>query len=202
MSVERCCPDDSSVRETSEHLYLRPGRRSRFSLCLSSSSGCLPMSTVPPTLDRRTPDVSPNTPSPSSQPLKPPRVLACVPCQQRKVKCDRGKFPCANCIKSRARCVPATLAQRRRRPRFPERALLERLRKYEDLLRQNNITFEPLHKDSPREKESLNAETGYGSDDEHPETVGPNVSTLSTTVKSERGYEAKYALFQELVQDD
>jgi hypothetical protein len=32
--------------------------------------------------------------------------------------------------------------------------------------------------------------------------VGPDLSTLSTTVKSERGYEAKYALFKELVQDD
>lgn len=98
--------------------------------------------------------------------------------------------------------MPATLAQRRRRRRFPERALLERLRKYEDLLRQNNIPFEPLHKDSARETESLNAESSYNSDDEHPETVGPDLSPLSTTVKSERGYEAKYALFKELVQDD
>lgn len=98
--------------------------------------------------------------------------------------------------------MPATLAHRRRRRRFPERELLERLRKYEDLLRQNNITFEPLHKDSTREKESLNAESGYDSVDEHPETVGPDLSTLSTTVKSKKDYEAKYALFKELVQDD
>lgn len=156
---------------------------------------------MPPTLERRTPDMSPDTPSPSSQLSKPQRVLACVLCQQRKVKCDH-KLPCANCIKSRAQCVPATLAQRPRRRRFPERALLERLRKYEDLLRQNNIPFEPLHKDSARETESLNAESSYNSDDEHPETVGPDLSPLSTTVKSERGYEAKYALFKELVQDD
>lgn len=164
-------------------------------------AGFATMSTVPPTLERRTPDMSPDTPSSTSQLLKPQRVLACVLCQQRKVKCNR-EFPCANCIKSRAQCVPATLAQRRRRRRFPERALLERLRKYEDLLRQNNITFEPLHKDSAREKEFLNAESGYDSDDGHPETVGPDLSTLSTTVKSERGYEAKYALFKELVRDD
>ena len=69
--------------------------------------------------------------------------------------------------------------------------LLERLRKYEDLLRQHNITFEPLHKDSAREGESLNAQSGYDSDNEHPETVGPDLSTPSTPVKSERGYEAK-----------
>lgn len=159
------------------------------------------MSTVPPRLERRTPDMSPDTPPPSSQLLKPQRVLACVLYQQRKVNCDR-KFPCANYIKSRAQCVPATLAQRRRRRRFPERALLERLRKYEDLLRQNNIAFEPLHRGSAREEKSLNAESGYDSDDEHPEIVGPDSSTLSTIVKSERGYEAKYVLFKELVEDD
>lgn len=98
--------------------------------------------------------------------------------------------------------MPAVHAQRRRRRRFPERALLERLRKYEDLLRQNNVTFEPLHKDSTGEKGSLNVESGDDSDDEHPETVGPDRSTLSTTVKSQRDYEAKYALFNELFQDD
>ena len=138
--------------------------------------------------------MSSEAPSSSSQPLKPQRVLACVLCQQRKVKCDsvrNGKFPCAHCIKSRVQCVPATLAQRQRKRRFPERALLERFRKYEALLRQNNVTFEPLHKDSAREKESLDAGSGHNSDDEHPETVEPDISTLSTTIKSERGYEAK-----------
>ena len=156
------------------------------------------MSTMLPTLERRTPDMSLDTPSPSSQLLKPQRVLACVICQQRKVKCDR-KFPCANCIKSQAQCVPATLAQRRRRRRFSERVLLERLRKYEDLLRQNNITFEPLHKGSTREGESLNVQSGCDSDNEHPDTVGPDLSSPSTPVRSERDYEAKYALFNELV---
>ena len=156
---------------------------------------------MPPTLERHTQNMSPDTPSPSSLPFKPQRVLACILCQQRKVKCDRN-FPCANCIKSKAQCVPATLAQRRRRRRFPERALLERLRKYEDLLRHNNISFEPLHKDSAREKESFNAESGYDSDDDHPESIGPASSTLSTTVESERDYKAKYALFKELVQND
>lgn len=42
-----------------------------------------------------------------------------------------------------AQCVPAD--SRRRRRRFPERELLQRLRRYEDLLRRNNIQFEPLH---------------------------------------------------------
>ncbi len=97
--------------------------------------------------------------------------------------------------------MPATLAQRRRRRRFPDRALLERLHKYEDLLRQNNIAFEPLHEDSARERESFNAQSGYDSDNEQSQVVGPDLSTPSTTVKSERGYEAKYALLNELIQD-
>src|SRR5271154_543896 len=138
------------------------------------------MSTVPPTLERRTPDMSPDTPSPSSQLLKPQRVLACVLCQQRKVKCDR-KFPCANCTKCRTQCVPATLATRRRRRKFPERELLERLRKYEDLLRQNNIKFEALSKDPSGAKGPLNAEGGYDSDDGHPEAAGADWPSPSTT---------------------
>ncbi|MCJ1356057.1 MAG: hypothetical protein MMC33_006051, partial [Icmadophila ericetorum] len=132
------------------------------------------------------------------------RVLACVLCQQRKVKCDR-KYPCANCIKSRAQCVPATQVSRRRRRRFPERELLERLRKYEDLLRQNNIKFEPLHKDSAGEKESPNVEAGYDSDDEQPKTAGVDWSSPSTTVNSERAYEAKniwHAMSQEFRDPD
>lgn len=51
-------------------------------------------------------------------------------------------------MKSRVQCVPATLSQRRRRRRFPERELLERLNRYESLLRQNNITFEPIHENN------------------------------------------------------
>ncbi|KAF9887319.1 hypothetical protein FE257_010314 [Aspergillus nanangensis] len=80
-------------------------------------------------------------PPPSS---KPQRVLSCILCQQRKVKCDRN-FPCANCIKFKAKCVPASLNPRRRKRRFAERDLLDRVRKYEDMLLQHKIGFEPLH---------------------------------------------------------
>ncbi|KAF3941272.1 hypothetical protein ABW19_dt0200310 [Dactylella cylindrospora] len=83
------------------------------------------------------------TPDPVNA-AKPQRVLACILCQQRKIKCDR-KFPCANCARNGAHCVPAALVPRQRRRRFPERELLERLRHYESLLRQNKINFEPLH---------------------------------------------------------
>ena len=61
-----------------------------------------------------------------------------------QIKCDR-RFPCANCIKAGAQCVPAALVPRQRRRRFPERELLDRLRHYESLLREHNVSFEPLH---------------------------------------------------------
>ncbi|KAF3483935.1 Transcription factor [Arthroderma uncinatum] len=57
------------------------------------------------------------------------RPLACVLCQQRKIKSNR---------------------QQRRR--FPERELLARLRHYEGLLRQHNVKFDPLHTRDGREK--------------------------------------------------
>ncbi|KAF2852134.1 hypothetical protein T440DRAFT_52397 [Plenodomus tracheiphilus IPT5] len=94
-----------------------------------------------------TPGQSVSGTTPSVAPQKPQRVLACLLCQQRKVKCDR-KSPCANCSRAGAQCVSASLVPRQRRRRFPERDLLDRLRLYEDLLRGNNIVFEPLHSSS------------------------------------------------------
>lgn len=116
-------------------------------------------------------------------PLKQKRILACVRCQQRKIKCER-KFPCAQCIAAREQCLPATRNRNvRRKRRFPERELLERIRMYEDLLRQNNITFEPLHKDElVIEKSSIDS------------TDQPSLIAFS----SERGTEVKYA-FSEVV---
>ncbi|KAK5109036.1 hypothetical protein LTR62_007584 [Meristemomyces frigidus] len=73
-----------------------------------------------------------------------PRVLACVTCQQRKIKCDR-RFPCAHCTKTGSQCIPAALIQKPRRKRFAERELLDKIRHYEDLLRENDIAFEPIH---------------------------------------------------------
>ena len=140
------------------------------------------MSSAVPDADRTTVDRTPS---------RPQRILACVLCQQRKIKCDRV-FPCANCIRSQAQCVPAALVRRPRKRRFPERDLLDRLRRYEDLLRQNNVKFEPLHKDAAVEKESPNAATNYDSDEEKPDIVTPDVASPATTVKSGQEYEAKY----------
>lgn len=154
--------------------------------------------------------MSAGTPSQSS---KPQRVLACILCQQRKIKCkyafnpspigqpihsiylsgDRN-FPCSNCTKSRLPCVPSTLLQRRRKSRFPERALLDRLAKYEDLLRQNNVSFEPLHEGPAKGKEVRDGGSGDDSDNEY------LVSTPSATGKSEKGPEARYVSLKALLE--
>lgn len=57
---------------------------------------------------------------------------ACILCQQRKVKCDR-QSPCSNCIKAQAECQLHS-GQRKRKKRFAEAELLERLRRYESHL--------------------------------------------------------------------
>lgn len=128
----------------------------------------------------------------SSLPPKPQRVLACVLCQQRKVKCDR-KFPCANCVRSQAQCVPATLTRRRKRRRFPERELLDRLHSYEDLLRQNNISFDSIHSDAITKKARFEAESVQELKGQEPKP-GRADSVPSTTVDSEKSYGAKYVL--------
>lgn len=137
---------------------------------------------------------------PSSQGAKPQRVLACMLCQQRKVKCDH-RLPCATCIRSQTKCVPATnLARSQRRRRFPERELLDRLRYYESLLQENNISFEPLHKaTSAKEKSSPNANGGRSSarsrDDEKADLYTATEQSSSPSVaNSEKIYQSKYAI--------
>lgn len=130
--------------------------------------------------------------SPSTT-AKPQRVLACVRCQQRKVKCDR-KYPCSNCIRSRVTCeTPAPVLHRRKR-RFPERELLDRIRSYEDLLSQNRIKFEPLHKVSNvGESRSPHREESYGSEDKHSKTVKTDHSSPSTPASyTQQIYGARY----------
>ena len=85
--------------------------------------------------------------STSAPPMRDKRVLACVLCQQRKIKCDRN-FPCQHCTKARVQCVPAGQLPRRRKRRFAERELLEQLKRYEELLKENGIEYEPLTKDN------------------------------------------------------
>lgn len=126
-------------------------------------------------------EIDPDAPQPAastrSSATRPQRPLACAACQQRKVKCDR-RFPCNACVKSRVQCIPVS-APRQRRRRFPEAELLQRVRHLEDLLRQHNIDFAPLHGSAatePTEPSTFEREKA------------------SPEIKTEPTFEAKYAL--------
>lgn len=145
-------------------------------------------------------DIASIADSPSTT-TKPGRVLACVRCQQRKVKCDR-KFPCSNCIRSRVQCEQTAPVLHRRKRRFPERELLDRIRRYEDLLSWNKIKFEPLHKGSNvgESPQSPHREESYDSQDRHQQIVKTDHSSPSTTASyNKRVYGVKYVLYSLLV---
>ncbi|KJR89192.1 c6 zinc finger domain containing protein [Sporothrix schenckii 1099-18] len=83
---------------------------------------------------------------------KPPRILACVLCQHRKIKCDRT-FPCANCTKfvdgkANVSCTPSTPAPARKRRR-PNQDLQERLARCEELLKVYSSAKPPDEDSSP-----------------------------------------------------
>ncbi|KAK4998337.1 hypothetical protein LTR66_002425 [Elasticomyces elasticus] len=146
------------------------------------------MSTLPAALETPTtnPTPTPASTSESRQPAnsKPQRLLACVLCQQRKVKCDH-KYPCATCVRARVQCVQATQASRRRRRRFPERELLVRLRQYEDLLSQHNIKIEPLHPNAlSAEDKNSSASSGKGSCGFDDEKEGKSLPAVNGDVRT------------------
>ncbi|CAJ2508055.1 Uu.00g092410.m01.CDS01 [Anthostomella pinea] len=84
---------------------------------------------------------------------KTPRVLACVLCQNRKIKCDRNS-PCSNCIKANVACTPSVPAPARKRRR-PNQDLQQRLARCEELL-SDYATGKPedTTKESPTRDES------------------------------------------------
>lgn len=130
---------------------------------------------------------------PSAAASKNARVLACVLCQQRKVKCDR-KFPCGHCIKAGVQCVPASLVPRQRRRRFPERELLDRLRHFEGLLRRHKIPFEPLHpssaaRDEPDDESRRSVSPVDGEAEAHSSATAAEPGG-SATIKSEPAYDS------------
>jgi hypothetical protein len=136
--------------------------------------------------ESRRPTMLTDRPTPGPE-MKPQRVLACQLCQQRKVKCDR-KFPCANCVRFKSQCVPATLPPRQRRRRFAERELLARIRHYEAVLEQHEISFEPLH--PPTTTEKLSESHSHSLSHSHsPETLidggSPDTARTELSVSSQ-----------------
>ncbi|KAL9090538.1 MAG: hypothetical protein Q9165_005299 [Trypethelium subeluteriae] len=91
--------------------------------------------------------------------------------------------------------MPAARTPSQRRRRFPERELLERVQRYERLLRQNNIQFESLYtlteeKASPSEDDRGSAPP-HDAHSEAPAAGAEAPSREKVAVKSEVVYEAK-----------
>lgn len=123
---------------------------------------------------------------------KSQRVLSCILCAQRKVKCDR-KSPCSNCTKVGAQCISAAAVPRQRRRRFPERELLERLRHYEHLLSENNIPFEPLHASQSSRYSKTDTKSNEHAGLDRDEETAQNTAELSRPpLTSTESTQAKY----------
>ncbi|KAK4139648.1 uncharacterized protein C8A04DRAFT_15684 [Dichotomopilus funicola] len=139
---------------------------------MASTPAPTPPFTHPTSVTQSHAEPTTNTPSQTQPPnSKPPRIHACLPCQQRKVRCDRN-FPCAHCIRAgpeiASRCVPASQLPNRppRRRRFAERELLDRIRRYEGLLKERGVRFEPLHPESTADSPAVRGgSVGLGEDD-------------------------------------
>ncbi|KAJ6439412.1 NAD dependent epimerase/dehydratase family protein [Purpureocillium lavendulum] len=93
--------------------------------------------------------------------------------------------------------MPTQVRQRRRR--FPERQLLDQIRQYEALLRQNNIKFEPLHRDSTEDKAP--ADDGDESDNDTPRVDVADGSLPSAPLKAESAFEVK-SIWQAMTQEN
>ena len=67
---------------------------------------------------------------------------SCLPCRQRKVKCDRHT-PCSNCMKAGKQCsfIPPVRGKRKR-TKLPKEGLHAKLRRYEELLRSYGANIE------------------------------------------------------------
>ncbi|KAJ5259505.1 hypothetical protein N7478_012486 [Penicillium angulare] len=87
------------------------------------------------------------------------RGHSCALCQQRKVRCDQQK-PCTNCIRAHVECkiVPPQPARRKKR-KLQEDDLVERLRRYEELMTRNGVDFCSIRDDKESRDESGNVST-------------------------------------------
>ncbi|KAF7543737.1 hypothetical protein G7Z17_g10504 [Cylindrodendrum hubeiense] len=100
------------------------------------------------------PGTAPQHPAPYSQfqPLDPAAIkltrgTSCVLCQQRKVRCDKNK-PCANCVKAKVECrVVPPQPPRRRKKRLQEKDLIDRLKRYENLLAEHGVKVDAIGHD-------------------------------------------------------
>ena len=98
--------------------------------------------------------------------VKITRGHSCILCYQRKVKCD-GQRPCSTCRKSQVECISKLATAPRRKAKTlaaKEDQLLERLRRYEALLKLHDIDL-----DENNEGITGSAKTDTGNGHEVPE---------------------------------
>lgn len=131
------------------------------------------------------PHDSTTVPHPTQPPThqKITRGHSCILCQQRKVRCDRQKPKCSNCVKAHAECIPSTpAAPRRRRRKLSELDVAARLRKYEHLLRVNGIRIED---DGAIDgvTTGVGSANASGTDDAGPDESSSTRQVLSSTKK-------------------
>ncbi|KAI2622053.1 hypothetical protein GGS21DRAFT_541641 [Xylaria nigripes] len=125
----------------------------------------------------------------SPRPTKPPKILACVHCQYRKIKCDRQQ-PCSNCIKAKVACKPSTPAPTHKRRR-PNQDLLERLSRCEQLLKQyaeNNVVNERGSGPIPADSAELRNSSCASSANQLPSPIGraePNPTPTGKVIQED-----------------
>ena len=74
------------------------------------------------------------------------KLNSCTLCQQRKVKCDKRQPTCTTCATHRASCVYAAPAKsQRKKKKLSEDELLDRLSRYESLLKTHRISLDGLN---------------------------------------------------------
>lgn len=95
-------------------------------------------------------------PTQQERPAENLKVLSCVICRRRKLKCDR-RDPCSRCIKSNVECVYSDPV-RSRHQRKPELVLITRLKHYENLLRKNGIDPNTIDSNSRGDSVSIDGE--------------------------------------------
>ncbi len=84
--------------------------------------------------------LSPTTPTPGNEQRGKTRLISCTLCQQRKVKCDKTRPACSNCVRYRVSCIyVAPALPLRKKRKSPEEELLGRLKRYERLLEAHGI---------------------------------------------------------------
>jgi hypothetical protein len=107
------------------------------------------------------------------------KAHSCLPCRQRKVKCDR-RTPCSNCARAGKQCsfIPPVRGKRKR-TKVPKEGLHAKLRRYEELLRSYGADIEP----SEIEGDGSDLEAGSQADVEMTEVpkseIGDGIASIA-----------------------